>query len=58
VFYSPDSGRIECPCHSGAFNATTGEVIEGPPPRPLRSFPVEVRGDDVWLLPIGKEVDR
>lgn len=50
VFFDPGTKRIECPCHAGAFDAATGAVLQGPPPRPLRSFPVEVRGDDVWLL--------
>jgi Rieske Fe-S protein len=27
--------RLECPCHNGAFDAETGKVLEGPPPRPL-----------------------
>lgn len=35
VFYSPESEKIECPCHHGFFNADTGEVLAGPPPRPL-----------------------
>ncbi|MBL8114476.1 MAG: Rieske (2Fe-2S) protein [Acidobacteria bacterium] len=50
VFYDALSSRIECPCHRGAFDPATGAVLAGPPPRPLRSYPVEVRGDDVWLV--------
>jgi len=51
VFFDPGSRKIECPCHNGAFDPMSGEVLQGPPPRPLRSFPVEVRGDEVWLVP-------
>lgn len=35
VRYRADIDRIECPCHRGYFDARTGIVIEGPPPRPL-----------------------
>jgi Rieske Fe-S protein len=35
VHYSAQRGRLECPCHNGAFDAATGKVLEGPPPRPL-----------------------
>lgn len=49
VFYSATSGRVECPCHNGAFDARSGAVLQGPPPRSLRRFAVEVRGDDVVL---------
>lgn len=35
VFYEPNSGKIECPCHKGFFDAMTGDVLEGPPPRAL-----------------------
>ncbi|MCL4814665.1 MAG: Rieske (2Fe-2S) protein [Vicinamibacteraceae bacterium] len=50
VFYDPGTARIECPCHKGAFDARTGFVLQGPPPRPLRRFEVERRGDDVYLV--------
>ncbi|HSM51460.1 MAG TPA: Rieske (2Fe-2S) protein [Thermoanaerobaculia bacterium] len=49
VFYAPESGRIECPCHNGAFDARSGAVLQGPPPRGLRRFTVEVRGGDLVL---------
>lgn len=45
VFFQPTSGRIECPCHRGAFDARSGAVIAGPPPRPLpRLAVVEEKG--------------
>jgi Rieske Fe-S protein len=34
--------RFRCPCHGGVFDAE-GNVVEGPPPRPLDR--VEVRVD-------------
>ena len=39
VTYSEKSGRIECPCHHGVFEAETGAVVSGPPPRPLPQHP-------------------
>jgi len=35
VMYSRERGRLECPCHNGAFDAASGQVLEGPPPRAL-----------------------
>jgi Rieske Fe-S protein len=35
VHFAAQRNRLECPCHNGAFDATTGAVVEGPPPRPL-----------------------
>ncbi|MGD9555542.1 MAG: ubiquinol-cytochrome c reductase iron-sulfur subunit [Mangrovibacterium sp.] len=44
VHYVAENDRIECPCHKGFFNSRTGDVIEGPPPRPLPQLEV-VRKD-------------
>ncbi|MFT3780527.1 MAG: Rieske (2Fe-2S) protein [Nibricoccus sp.] len=49
VFYRPNSGKIECPCHNGWFDARTGDVLQGPPPRPLPQLAVVVKGDDVYV---------
>jgi Rieske Fe-S protein len=29
------NNRLHCPCHEGLFDATTGNVVAGPPTRPL-----------------------
>jgi Rieske Fe-S protein len=50
VYYSRDHQRLECPCHEGAFDAATGNVLYGPPPRPLDAIDVELRGGQVWAL--------
>lgn len=39
--------QFHCPCHGSSFNRV-GEVEEGPAPRPLDLFPIEIRGDEVW----------
>ena len=51
VYYVAEHQRIECPCHNGAFDVRTGAVLQGPAPRGLRRFGVEVRGDGVYLSP-------
>jgi nitrite reductase/ring-hydroxylating ferredoxin subunit len=48
VYYAREHQRLECPCHEGAFDVATGNVLYGPPPRPLDVIEVEVRGGQVW----------
>ena len=48
VYYSRDHRRLECPCHEGAFDAMTGNVLYGPPPRALDVIEVEMRDGQVW----------
>ncbi len=43
---SPD---IVSPCHDGHFSATNGTVISGPPPAPLKEYPVAVEKDKIFL---------
>ena len=48
VYYSRDRQRMECPCHEGAFDAGTGDVLYGPPPRALDVIEIETRDGQVW----------
>ena len=50
VYYSKQNGRLECPCHEGGFDVQTGNVLYGPPPRPLDRIEVEKRGGKVWAV--------
>jgi Rieske Fe-S protein len=50
VYYSAERGEMECPCHEGHFDATSGAVLAGPPQRPLGRIDVEVRDGTVWAL--------
>jgi nitrite reductase/ring-hydroxylating ferredoxin subunit len=50
VYYSRDDHRLECPCHEGAFDVATGNVLFGPPPRALDSIEIEVRDGQVWAI--------
>jgi nitrite reductase/ring-hydroxylating ferredoxin subunit len=58
VYYEPRTGEMECPCHEGHFDAATGDVLAGPPQRPLGRIDVEVRGGEVWALAAHHEDDR
>ncbi|MDR8390718.1 Rieske (2Fe-2S) protein [Aliifodinibius sp. S!AR15-10] len=53
VRYRADLNQIECPCHQGFFDAESGRVIAGPPPRPLPQLAVIIREDKVYVT--GKE---
>ena len=37
---------FRCPCHAGVFDRN-GNVLSGPPTRPLGQFPAEVRFDEI-----------
>ncbi len=42
-----EDGQIECPLHSGCFDVKTGKATEFPCELPLRTFKVEVEGDNL-----------
>jgi 3-phenylpropionate/trans-cinnamate dioxygenase ferredoxin component len=59
-----DDGCLQCPWHAARYNVGTGEMVRGPQgvfkplagvvkatsgARPLKTFPVEVRGGAIWL---------
>ncbi len=46
VQYRPDLRQIWCPCHNGIYDIS-GRNVSGPPPRPLDSFDVHLRGDEI-----------
>lgn len=50
VYYERQHKRLECPCHEGAFDAATGNVLYGPPPRPLEVIEIEMRDGTVWAV--------
>ena len=43
-----DHHAIYCACHGGMFDRA-GQVVGGPPPRPLPSYPVAVRDGQVFV---------
>ena len=44
-----EDGVIECALHAGAFDVRTGEVKAPPCSFALRTYKVELRGDDVYV---------
>ena len=50
VYYAREHQRLECPCHEGAFDAATGKVLYGPPPRPLDVIELEERDGQIWAM--------
>jgi cytochrome b6-f complex iron-sulfur subunit len=44
--WSRERGGFLCPCHDGVFDRN-GNVVSGPPKKPLRQFPTEVRADEI-----------
>lgn len=58
VYYKTDSEEMECPCHEGVFDAGNGDVISGPPQRPLGRIDVENRSGTIWAIANLGERDR
>ena len=50
VYFEKQRQRLECPCHEGGFDVRTGNVLYGPPPRPLDVIVLEMRGAEVWAV--------
>jgi cytochrome b6-f complex iron-sulfur subunit len=48
VDYDKAQKRIVCPCHGAIFDLD-GNVLSGPPPRPLPKFPLQVEGESIVI---------
>jgi Rieske Fe-S protein len=46
VQYRPDINHIWCACHNGHFDLN-GRNVEGPPPKPLEQYVVNVRAEQI-----------
>jgi cytochrome b6-f complex iron-sulfur subunit len=46
--YDRERRGFVCPCHDGRFDMA-GNVLSGPPPRPLPSYAVSVRAGEVFV---------
>jgi Rieske Fe-S protein len=49
VQYRSDIAHIWCACHDGHYDLN-GRNIQGPPPRPLETFAVNVRNDEIVVM--------
>lgn len=49
VRWLPGAELFMCPCHGGVYYSD-GTVASGPPPKPLPTYPVRVRGGQVEIL--------
>jgi Rieske Fe-S protein len=50
VLWRAEDGHLECPCHDGVFDPATGEVVAGPPPRPLPRVRLREDGGGIWAV--------
>ena len=46
--FASGSGTFLCPCHGGSFSIE-GEVLGGPPPRPMAQYEVQVVDGEVQV---------
>ncbi|MEE8121347.1 MAG: ubiquinol-cytochrome c reductase iron-sulfur subunit [Anaerolineales bacterium] len=49
VRWISDLEQFFCPCHVGVFDKQ-GNVVSGPPPRPLDRYPIKVEQDHISIL--------
>ncbi len=50
VIWKNDKRIFYCPCHKGAFNGVTGDVLYGPPERPLPKLKIDVTPDGIYFI--------
>ncbi|MBN2332209.1 MAG: Rieske (2Fe-2S) protein [Deltaproteobacteria bacterium] len=48
VDWHGEKKQFYCPCHEGFFDAN-GNVLAGPPPRPLDEYKVTVKGENIFV---------
>ncbi|HCG91611.1 MAG TPA: Rieske (2Fe-2S) protein [Dehalococcoidia bacterium] len=46
-----DGDQIECPLHGALFSLKTGEPSSPPASEPIRTFQVEIDGNDIYVGP-------
>ena len=49
VRWIAEQEQFFCPCHNGVFDKI-GNVVSGPPPKPLNRFVVKIEDDQLYIL--------
>jgi nitrite reductase/ring-hydroxylating ferredoxin subunit len=47
---SLEGSTVTCPWHGSQFDVTSGQVRKGPARKPVATYPVRIRGDDVFVV--------
>src|SRR5215469_11545667 len=50
VLYTGDGKHLHCPCHDGLFDAATGDVLAGPPTRPLPIIQLAIHNGVIYAV--------
>jgi cytochrome b6-f complex iron-sulfur subunit len=48
VRWQPPDEEFHCPCHAGVFDEN-GQVLSGPPPRPLPAYKLSEEGGEIFV---------
>lgn len=56
VVYKPEDKKFYCACHKGWFDEN-GKNIEGPPPKPLEVFDMQMEGEKLIIARKGVKVE-
>jgi len=48
VAWDSNAAEFQCPCHGGRYNIQ-GEVVGGPPPRPLTELASSLQDGTIWI---------
>ncbi len=52
VIYEGDGRHLHCPCHNGLFDAATGNVLAGPPTRPLPLIQLAIHDGTIYAVKV------
>lgn len=52
VTYQQDQKHLFCPCHDGLFDAATGNVLAGPPTRPLPLIELAIHHEIIYAVKV------
>ena len=44
-----ENDQVECICHGARFRIKTGDVTRSPAEVPLKTYPVRIDNDEIWI---------